>query len=1036
MRSHIRKSPWRALVAAVLAAVLTAAALVVTASSASAAGNRLMLRALVVDNGQPWAKAMQDQFTMEGVPFTTVTLGDTDRPTITPAFLASDTTANFNAVILPEDQPAGLAAAELAALAAFESQFGVRQVNMYNWANPTVGLNYAQAPGYIGDLTGMTGTATAVAKADGFGYLAGDVPIGVGSYGFLATPAGEGVMPVGGTFTPYVSVPIPGTSEVGSLVGVYSNGGVEKLVITGAMSATLSHFRILAHGIVTWATRGVHLGHNRNYFSFHFDDAFSYDARWDQQNNCTPGEDCPSTVTTTPDPIRMTPSDVTAVVNWQKANGFTVTLPFNAYHTQYDDQGVAWSSPDPLTQAFVANRADFRWLNHGYEHIFQGCVQDFTVVPWVCETTDGNVPDASGSNLTWVPQTTVASEISTNVARGQALGLSFDTAEYLSGEHSGLFRLPQQVVDNPNFAAALAANDIKIIGADASREPGARTVGSSTTVPRYPVAVYFNAATEAENVDEYNWFYTTREDGGSGYCEDNPATATCIPAPLSLETGFESYIVPTDAANDLRFVLSNDPRPFYAHVSNLVGSDYLGLQLMTEILRQYRIAMAANAPVVNLTLTQASDMLTKQQAWRTAGLGANPSVTGYVQDGVVTVTNPSSVAAPLTLPEGAVVNGADFGQAYGGERSGWVSSDATVRVSSTRFTSATSAAFTAGTADSLAVTTASTEGVPALTVSGALPAGVTFTDNGNGAATLAGTPPAGSGGIYPLTLTATTASGPTTQSFTLTVAEKPVITSAVSAAAAVGQAFSFTVATSGYPTATLTRTGTLPAGLTFTTGTGGTATISGTPSSAATLGTYLLTLTATSPSGTTTQAFTLALGHAPSITSSATGTATIGEAFTKSITTSGSPAATLTVTGLPQGLTFTPTTPGQGTISGPAAAGTSGVRAVVVTATNVHGTATQNLALTVREKPQITSASSMTARVRRSTSFTVTSTGYPTATVSRSGTLPVGLVFTAKSNGTATISGTPLSRGTTRITLTATNSAGSVNQTFTINITK
>ena len=49
-----------------------------------------------------------------------------------------------------------------------------------------------------------------------------------------------------------------------------------------------------------------------------------------------------------------------------------------------------------------------------------------------------------------------------------------------------------------------------------------------------------------------------------------------------------------------------------------------------------------------------------------------------------------------------------------------------------------------------------TTGNPAATIteSGALPSGVTFTDNGNGTATLAGTPAAGTNGSYPITITA------------------------------------------------------------------------------------------------------------------------------------------------------------------------------------------------------------------------------------------------------------------------------------------
>jgi len=44
--------------------------------------------------------------------------------------------------------------------------------------------------------------------------------------------------------------------------------------------------------------------------------------------------------------------------------------------------------------------------------------------------------------------------------------------------------------------------------------------------------------------------------------------------------------------------------------------------------------------------------------------------------------------------------------------------------------------------------------------SGALPSGITFTDNHDGTATLAGTPAAGTGATYPLTLTASNGVSP------------------------------------------------------------------------------------------------------------------------------------------------------------------------------------------------------------------------------------------------------------------------------------
>jgi len=85
------------------------------------------------------------------------------------------------------------------------------------------------------------------------------------------------------------------------------------------------------------------------------------------------------------------------------------------------------------------------------------------------------------------------------------------------------------------------------------------------------------------------------------------------------------------------------------------------------------------------------------------------------------------------------------------------------------FTSGNNTTFTVGTAGSFTATATGTP-TPVLTESGALPSGVNFKDNGNGTATLSGTPAAGTGGAYTLTLTASNGVGtPANQSFTLTV---------------------------------------------------------------------------------------------------------------------------------------------------------------------------------------------------------------------------------------------------------------------------
>jgi hypothetical protein len=330
-------------------------------------------------------------------------------------------------------------------------------------------------------------------------------------------------------------------------------------------------------------------------------------------------------------------------------------------------------------------------------------------------------------------------------------------------------------------------------------------------------------------------------------------------------------------------------------------------------------------------------------------------------------------------------------------------------------TSLSSATFTAGTAGSFTV--AST-GFPAaaLSESGTLPAGVSFIDNGNGKATLAGTPAAGTGGTYNLTITATSSAGSATQTFTLTVNQPPAITSANNTNFTVGAAGSFTVTTSGFPPPALTGSGALPSGVTFTDNHNGTATLAGTPA-AGTTGTHPLTIQATNTAGSTSQTFTLAVNQAPAVTSANTTTFTVGTAGTFTVTATGTPTPTLSESGaLPSGVTFNPAT---GVLAGTPAAGTGGTYTITFTATNgVNPNATQTFTLTVNQAPAITSANTTSFTHGQAGTFTVTATGFPNPTLSESGKLPKGVSFNA---ATGVLSGTPTQAGTFSVTFTASN---------------
>ncbi|WP_231331699.1 hypothetical protein [Actinomadura graeca] len=654
--------------------VLTAAALTVCPqASAKAAGPRIDLQVLVVTNGSASVTAVAEQLRTEGVPYKTVDLRQSNRPVINEAFL-SDTVdgtprAKYQAVVLPNAVPFENAA-EATALAAYETKFGIRQLDAYAYPADNVGLN---APSFSGQLDGATATVSPAARADAFRYLKGSLkfddinPTAQESYGFLATPLPDDPA-TGRSFQPYVTATIGNATGVAA--GVYTHDGRSELVLTFSANSDQRQFRALGHGLITWLTKGVHLGHSRNYLGVHVDDVLLPDARWSVEDNCTPSEDCPSDVTTPP--IRMTPDDVKYAADWQTRNRLVLDMAYNAFGS---DDAIAKNGSDPLTDAYLEAKDRFRWLNHTYAHAFLGCVQNNTVKPWRCRV------DEDTEEIEYVSEDVIKQEVTKNLAWASNHNITLDKSELVTGEHSGLRILPQQPDDNPNLTEGLSGTGVKWLAGDASRDKGQRAIGSLRTVPRHPLSVFFNVATQEEEVDEYNWIYTKRDDGGSGICEDNSNTVTCID-PLDPKTGFGSYIVPTDARITLSHVLANDPRPHYAHQSNLTEGRIL-YPVLERTLSDYRALFADNTPVISESMSVLGTELRRQELWRAALSGGamdKGTLTAYIQDGKVTVRPPSGLDVPVTAPEGTREgSGSDpFGQGYAGERSAYKAGEFTL----------------------------------------------------------------------------------------------------------------------------------------------------------------------------------------------------------------------------------------------------------------------------------------------------------------------------------------------------------------------
>jgi hypothetical protein len=502
---------------------------------------------------------------------------------------------------------------------------------------------------------------------------------------------------------------------------------------------------------------------------------------------------------------------------------------------------------------------------------------------------DATLPDNSSGNPTSTTDVTNGGELEQDYLDTGAAGTSVaDTVADPTAEDA----LETPWEQNPYFIPALEAVGITAVGDDASKpypypDTDAFGIGASYTcatpstncyaagqtfvegttaqvVPRHPNDIYYDAATENEEVSEFDYLNDT--------------------APY--RTYSFANIVSYEDSSLLHEMLGNDPRPNYVHQTNIVGnpgdgagvSDGTLYSVLTPLLAEYHSYVNSRAPYEQLTMGAIGTTLGEQTAWAgtttpVVAAGAISTVTASETGGVITLDNTGTTAAtaPLTAPTGTIVGTTGttaFGQAYGGTLSAWVPLAA--GATATFSTPGAAPAFTSAATETASVSTAftftvTTSGDPAatLTETGTLPTGVTFTPGTGtdaGTATIAGTPAAGTEGSYPITITASSTVGTTTQTatqaFTLIVDQGPAITSAALATATVGSTFNFGVTTSGSPAPALTESGTLPAAITFLDNGNGTATLSGIPGTG-TQGVYPITITATNTAGTIAQSFTL-----------------------------------------------------------------------------------------------------------------------------------------------------------------------------------
>ena len=558
------------------------------------AGNRVDLKVLVIsaNGGEPTFEAWTAALDREGVPYETI-IANTAGPIGADTLASASDHGRYQAVVLATGGlvqctaflcSSALEPAEWLALNAYQAKFGVRRVTAYTWPSPEYGLNY---PFASGDLAGTQGQLTVAGKAE-FPYLVGAVPMDTGTWGYSATPLAPaaGASPA---FTTLVAGAADTAGVASSLVGVYARpDGFEELVVTYDSNAFQMQSLLLAHGLLAWATQGVRLGYQRNYFTVHVDDILLPDDRWDVNDKVT-YEDGGATNPL----IRMVPSDVERALVWQQRTGLQMDFVFNGAGSV---DAIAENGSDPLTTSLLQNRSKFNWINHTWSH----------------------------PNLDNFSAKKIYMEIKKNLQWAKANKIKTNGRELVTGEHSGLA--------NPAMVKALRRARVRWIASDNSKQPDPYLVGKTMAVPRHPSNLYYNVGTFEEQLDEYNHIYYYN-------CSNTPTT-TCFSAPAT----WENY-VDSEATIMLRHVLTNDPRPHYVHQANL-AEDGTMYPVVDELLKRYDSYV--NAPIEQPVFSAVGRLMKRRAAWLASSWPSLTLVDGYHLNGYIHLRSKKRLTLPVT----------------------------------------------------------------------------------------------------------------------------------------------------------------------------------------------------------------------------------------------------------------------------------------------------------------------------------------------------------------------------------------------------
>lgn len=597
-----------ALVLAVVAAVTFSPHSAQLAAQSSTASCGTDMRVLVISGtgSEPELPAVTQALDYPGIPYTLYTVSSQPAGSLTPNKLANGCHAFYQGVVLTTSNVTGLSSAELQTLASYEVAFAVRQVTWYTW--PTADFGFI-TPSPAGTSAAITAKLT-TAGAQVFPYLnrsASAKPIVIqNSWTYLATTAAGDL-----TTTPLLT-----DAQGDTLAAVHTfPDGHENLAMTFDSNPYMLHAMLLSYGVVNWVTRGLFIGERHTYLSPQVDDLFIDDSEWVPSLACTTPSD-PTGFTT-----RITGADLNAVANWQTNKRRQATTSNLRLTMAYNGEGTTGVyAPDTLTSTATSLQGQFNWVNHTYDH----------------------------ANLDAITYAGATSEIALNNAIATQLKLTnFSKMNIVQPDVSGL--------TNPAFLQAAFDNGVRYLISDTSKVGSGDNPTPNTgrwtsqpgifAIPRRPNNLFFNVATPADWVAEYNCIYYT-----------NPSTKF-FSSPQTY-----SQILDFISQEELGFLLRGELDPWMFHQPNLRAYDGVHTLLsdlldatLTKYLGYYTL------PVVSPRMDVLGVRMANRTVTRAAGLNAT------IEPGVgLVLLSPIDVTIPIT---GLKLAGAE---SYAGQWISWV----------------------------------------------------------------------------------------------------------------------------------------------------------------------------------------------------------------------------------------------------------------------------------------------------------------------------------------------------------------------------